>query len=85
MMHDKTLFNHQDDERLRGKSLSELLADPTFSVYFGTTKRLWTQEWLRWLTTRGCIPEDLEHLIDEANTGVSFCVFLLFFSFWSDV
>jgi hypothetical protein len=33
-----TLFNESADERLHNKSLSMLMADPSFSVYFGEVR-----------------------------------------------
>ena len=50
---DRTLFDDDHDERLHGKSLDDLFADPTFCGYLGETMRSLGEEALRWLTPRG--------------------------------
>lgn len=50
---DRSLFDNHHDERLRGKSLDDLFADPSFSGYIGETLRTLELEALRWLTARG--------------------------------
>ena len=50
---DRTLFDDDHDERLHGKSLDDLFADPTFCGYLGETMRSLGEEALRWLTVRG--------------------------------
>ena len=50
---DRTLFDDDPDERLHGKSLDDLFADPTFCGYLGETMRSLGEEALRWITPRG--------------------------------
>ena len=52
---DRTLFDDDPDERLHGKSLDDLFADPTFCGYLGETMRSLGEEALRWLTERGSL------------------------------
>ena len=52
---DRTLFDDDPDERLHGKSLDDLFADPTFCGYLGETMRSLGEEALRWLTKRGSL------------------------------
>ena len=52
---DRTLFDDNHDERLHGKSLDDLFADPTFCGYLGETMRSLGEEALRWITLRGSL------------------------------
>ena len=56
ILRDKTKFLEHEDLRLRGKSIEDLLTDPNFCGYFGTTMCQIIEEWLRWLTKRGAMP-----------------------------
>ena len=64
ILRDKTLFLGHEDPRLRGKSIEDLLKDPNFCAYFGTTLRMIIEEWLRWLTKRGSMPKGGNDALD---------------------
>ena len=78
-----TLFNVCPDERFHNQSLRKHLENPFFGVYTGITGRHILLEYLRWLTARGELPDNLPALIkaEEAriNAGTfRFCVCAFF-------
>jgi hypothetical protein len=78
-----TLFNECVDERFHNTSLRQHLENPFFGMYTGITGRHILKEYLRWLTARGELPDNLPALIkaEEAriNAGTfRFCVCAFF-------
>jgi hypothetical protein len=63
--------------------LRDHLDDPFFCLYNDTTGRRLTLEYLRWLSARGEVPDDLSELIKDEEARIKtgtflfcFCVFL---------
>jgi hypothetical protein len=83
ILDEATLFNECPDEHFHNTSLRQHLENPFFGVYTGITGRHILLEYLRWLTARGELPDNLPALIkaEEAriNAGTfRFCVCAFF-------